>query len=59
MSDPKGTLEAMAMENPNVSRVMEFAKSKPTFKDAFMDMARQRGVNPDQVVNMMRNAGFR
>lgn len=57
--DPKAALDLMAKQNPAVANVMEYANSQPSYKDAFYKMAEDKGVDPNSVIQMMRNMGFK
>lgn len=56
--NPRQAVMSLAQSNPEVAKVMEFANSRPTYKDAFYEMARQKGVDPEQVISMVNGMGF-
>lgn len=57
--DPKAALELMAKQNPAVANVMEYANSQSSYKDAFYKMAKEKGIDPNSVIQTMRNMGFK
>jgi hypothetical protein len=50
--NPTAMIQNMAAQNPQVQQAIRMAGGDP--KAAFYNLARQRGVNPDDVLNMLR-----
>lgn len=54
-ADPNAMLNQMAAQNPQLSNVMEIVNQNGGDpKTAFYNLARQRGVDPDSILNMLR-----
>ena len=48
-------MQMMAQQNPQISQVMNFVQQNGGDpKTAFYKLAEQRGVNPDEVLQMLR-----
>ena len=53
-SDTMQMLQQMAPTNPQIQQGLDYVQqSGGTMKDAFYKLAEQRGVNPNQVMNMI------
>ena len=53
--DPMGTLNQMAMNNPNVKQVMDIVKQYGgDSMKAFYGTAEQMGIDPNEILNMMK-----
>lgn len=53
--NPMNMIDSLAQNNPvmkNVSDAIKSANGNP--KDAFYQMAKQKGVDPNQILNMMK-----
>lgn len=49
-------LEMMLRQNPNYQNVMSYAQQNGgTYKDAFFNLCRQKGVNPNQIIDALQN----
>lgn len=51
-NNPQEALTQLANTNPQVRQALEIAGSNP--KEAFYALAKQRGINPDDVLNMLK-----
>lgn len=49
--NPQAALTQLANSNPQVKQVLQLAGSNP--KQAFYDLARQKGINPDDIIKML------
>ena len=49
--NPQAALNQLANSNPQVRQALTLAGSNP--KQAFFDLARQKGINPDDVLKML------
>lgn len=55
MSNPNAALQALAQKNPMMQQAMQLVNSSNMSpKDLFYSMAQQRGVDPEQVLNMFK-----
>jgi hypothetical protein len=55
-NDPVSVLNMAAQQNPQIAAVMNMVSgSKMTPKQMFTMMAQQRGIDPNQIVNMLKN----
>lgn len=53
--NPQAMLNQMANSNPNLKQAMDFVKqSGGDPKKAFYALAQQKGVNPDDIINMLK-----
>ena len=52
--NPAEMLSRLASTNPQVNQVMKLVQSAGDPKKAFYDLARQKGVNPDDILNMLK-----
>lgn len=53
--NPQMMLNQMMQSNPQMKQVMDIVKQNGgDAKKAFYQMAQQKGVNPDEVLNMLR-----
>ena len=53
--NPQAMMQMMAQQNPQISQVMNFVQQNGGDpKMAFYKLAEQRGVNPDEVLQMLR-----
>lgn len=54
-SNPQQLLMNMAQNNPKTRQILDFInKSNQSPKDLFYSMARQKGVDPNSILNMLR-----
>ena len=54
-SNPQQLLMNMAKTNPQMQNVMNLIQSSgKSPKDLFYQLAQQRGVNPDEILNMLK-----
>ena len=54
-SNPQAMLQNMAQNNPQLRQVMDMInKSGGNAKQAFYNMAQEKGVNPDEILNMLK-----
>lgn len=51
-SDPRAMLNKIIHHNPQLKEIMDLAGSDP--KTAFYRLAEQKGVNPDDILNMLK-----
>ena len=53
--NPQAMLQQMAQNNPQLRQVMDMVQqSGGDPKRAFYELAKQKGVNPDDIVNMLK-----
>ena len=53
--NPQAMMQMMAQQDPQISQVMNFVQQNGGDpKTAFYKLAEQRGVNPDEVLQMLR-----
>lgn len=53
--DPQSMIQSMINQNPQMKQVMDLVNQNGgDAKKAFYDMAKQKGVNPDDVLNMFK-----
>lgn len=53
--NPQAMMQMMAQQNPQISQVVNFVQQNGGDpKTAFYKLAEQRGVNPDEVLQMLR-----
>ena len=52
-SNPTVMLCSMAEQNPNLKMVLDMTRGKSP-KDLFYEKAREMGVNPDDILNQLR-----
>ena len=52
--NPQAMLSQMAENNPQAKQVLESMNSGASPKDLFYQMAEQMGVNPDDILGMMK-----
>ena len=53
--NPQQLLMNMMNQNPQLKQVMDLVKnSNKSPKDLFYEMAQQRGVDPNEIINMLR-----
>lgn len=54
-SNPEQMLSMLAGQNPQLGQVMQLLNSKNMSpKDMFMQVAKQQGINADEVINMLK-----
>ena len=54
--DPQAMINQMAQMNPQIRQVQQFiAQSGGDPKTAFYNLARQQGVDPEQILNQVRS----
>lgn len=54
-NNPIGMLNAMAYNNPTVRQAMQYVQAcGGNAQQAFYNLAQQKGVNPDEILNMVR-----
>ena len=54
-NNPQQLLNSLAGQNPQLNQVMQLVNSgKMTPKQIFMNMANQQGVNPDDIISMLK-----
>lgn len=51
-SNPMAMIQNMAAQNPQVQQAIRMAGGDP--KAAFYNLAQQQGINPDEIINMLR-----
>jgi len=51
-SNPKAMIESMASNNPQIQQAIQQAGGDP--RKAFYAMAQQMGVDPEEILNMMK-----
>ena len=55
VNNPQQLLNSLAGQNPQLNQVMQLVNSgKMTPKQIFMNMANQQGVNPDDIISMLK-----
>lgn len=55
MSNPNAALQTLVQKNPMMQQAMQLVNSsKMSPKDLFYNMAQQRGVDPNQILNMFK-----
>ena len=53
--DPSGVMQEMINNNPQAKQIIEMAQqSGMSYKDLFYSLAQQQGVNPDDIINMLK-----
>lgn len=53
--NPQAMMQMMAQQNPKMQQVMNFVQQNGgDAKTAFYKLAEQQGVNPDDVLNMLK-----
>lgn len=53
--DPSKAMEEMINSNPQAKQIIEMAhQSGMSYKDLFYSLAQQQGVNPDDIINMLK-----
>lgn len=53
--NPQSMIQSMINQNPQMKQVMEMVnKNGGNPKDAFYALAKQKGVNPDDILNMLK-----
>lgn len=53
--NPQQMITNMANQNPQIKQVMDMVQnSGKSPKDLFYEMAKQKGVDPNQILNMLR-----
>ena len=54
-NNPQALLQTMINNNPNLANVMNIIRQNGgNPKDAFYNLAKQKGVNPDEILNMLK-----
>ena len=54
-SNPYQLLTNIAAKNPMIKNIMDSAdKSGKTYQDMFYELAKQRGVDPDNIINQLK-----
>lgn len=54
-SNPQAAMQMIVNQNPQIKSVMdEVKKSGGTAKDAFYAIAKNKGINPDDIINMLK-----
>lgn len=54
-SNPYQLLINIAAKNPMIKNIMDSAdKSGKTYQDMFYELAKQRGVDPDNIINQLK-----
>ena len=54
-SNPQQLLMTMAQNNPKTRQILDFInKSNQSPKDLFYSMAKQKGINPDSIINLLK-----
>ena len=54
-SDPRAMLEQLAQRNPNYQQAMQLIQQNGgDARKAFYDLANQKGVDPNEILNMLR-----
>ena len=54
-NNPQQLLNSLAGQNPQLNQVMQLVNSgKMTPKQLFMNMANQQGVNPNDIISMLK-----
>ena len=53
--DPQGMIRQMMMNNPRMQQVMQIVNQHGGDpKQAFYEIAREKGVDPDEILNMLK-----
>lgn len=53
--NPQAMMQSMINQNPQMKQVMEMVnKNGGNPKDAFYALAKEKGVNPDDILNMLK-----
>ena len=52
--NPEAMLQAMLMNNPNYGQVMNLISQYGDPKSAFYELAKQKGIDPNQIINMLK-----
>ncbi|MBR4377269.1 MAG: hypothetical protein IKP50_00055 [Bacilli bacterium] len=54
-NNPQAMLNNMLQQNPNYNQIINYVKqSGGDPKTAFYKMAQEKGVNPDEIINMLK-----
>lgn len=54
-NNPQALMQSLAMQNPQMKQVMDYVQqSGGDPKQAFYKMAQEKGVNPEDVLNMLK-----
>lgn len=54
MSMFKGNPQALIQQNPMLNQIMQMYQGQNP-KDIFMNMCKQKGINPEQIINMLKS----
>ena len=54
MRNPQAMLNQMAQNNPQAKQMMDLLQSGTSPKDLFYQMAQEKGVDPEEILNMFR-----
>lgn len=52
--NPQAMLQSLAQQNPQMQQVMDLVNQAGDPKTAFYQMAEEKGVNPEQILSMLR-----
>ena len=52
--NPQAMLQSMLMNNPNYSQIMNLINQYGDPKSAFFALAQQKGIDPNQIINMLK-----
>ena len=52
--NPQAMLQSLAQQNPQMQQVMDLVNQAGDPKTAFYKMAEEKGVNPEQILSMLR-----
>lgn len=52
MGNPQAMISQMAQNNPQVAQLINQAGGDP--RKAFYDLANKNGINPDEILNMLK-----
>lgn len=55
IKNPNEMLSNMAKSNPQVNMLLNTVKNGGNPKDMFYEIAKQKGVNPDDIIEMAKN----
>ena len=55
IKNPNEMLSNMAKSNPQVNMLLNTIKNGGNPKDMFYEIAKQKGVNPDEIIEMAKN----
>lgn len=55
IKNPNEMLSNMAKSNPQVNMLLNTVKNGGNPKDMFYEIAKQKGVNPDEIIEMAKN----